>query len=416
LNGRAIARETGVATLRLPFTPPQHKIFSDPARVKVVVKGRRFGFTRGAAHHVMEEMARGVGPVLWVDTVYANIGKYYERYFLPALRELPYSLWRWRSSPPTLKIMGQVCDFRSVDKPENIEGFGYRLLILNEAGVILNDDYLWNNAIRPMTIDYTDCRQIIGGTPKGKNLFFDLAAKAQDRLDPRYHDWAYFHYTSWDGPGSRRVIKELEDDLPELVRRQEIYAEFIEGMAGVFKNLDDCLGGLETGPHPDKRYVMGVDLAKQVDFTVIAVFDEATMRMVHLNRLNKVEWTYQEELIAKTCLRYNRAPFLIDSTGVGDPTFERLLRAGLPVVGFNFTAPKKRHLIENYMLAIEGREVQLIPDPVLVNEHKSFAYEIAPGGIKYGAPEGRHDDTVIACALGVMCRKTVPEEPHVYVI
>jgi hypothetical protein len=416
LNGRTIARETGVATLRLPFTPQQHAIFSHPARVKVVVKGRRFGFTRGAAHHVMEEMARGVGPVLWVDTVYANIGKYYERYFLPALRELPYALWAWRSSPPTLKLMGQVCDFRSADKPENIEGFGYRLVVLNEAGVILNDEYLWNNAIRPMTIDY-DARQIIGGTPKGKNMFHELAAKAQDRLDPRYREWAYFHYTSYDNPliPAERV-KELEDDLPELVRRQEIYAEFIEGMAGVFKNLEQCLGGMDTDPRPDRRYVMGVDLAKQVDFTVIAVFDEETMRMVHFNRLNRVEWTYQEELIAKTCMKYNRAPFLIDSTGVGDPIFERLLNRGLPVVGFYFDAPKKRHLIENYMLAIEGREVQLIPDPVLINEHKSFAYEIKPGGIKYGAPEGRHDDTVIACALGVMCRKTVPEEPHIHVI
>ena len=40
-----------------------------------------------------------------------------------------------------------VSDFRSVDRPENIEGFGYDKAFLNEAGIILRDEYLWYNAI-----------------------------------------------------------------------------------------------------------------------------------------------------------------------------------------------------------------------------------------------------------------------------
>ncbi len=80
-----------------------------------------------------------------------------------------------------MKIINSVCDFRSADKPENIEGFGYELIILNEAGIILKNRRLWEESIRPMILDYK-AKVIIGGTPKGKrvkktnetHLFYEL--------------------------------------------------------------------------------------------------------------------------------------------------------------------------------------------------------------------------------------------------
>ena len=76
--------------------------------------------------------------------------------------------------------MRKYCDFRSADRPENIEGFGYRHIIINEAGIILKNRNLWLESILPMTIDY-DANVIIGGTPKGKkvknnepHLFYEL--------------------------------------------------------------------------------------------------------------------------------------------------------------------------------------------------------------------------------------------------
>ena len=53
-----------------------------------------------------------------------------------------------------LKIGNSSLDFRSADKPENIEGFGYALIILNEAGIILKNRRLWEETIRPMAMDY----------------------------------------------------------------------------------------------------------------------------------------------------------------------------------------------------------------------------------------------------------------------
>ena len=129
----------------------------------------------------MENMIDGLSPILWVDTMYGNIERYVERYFLPVLKGLPKNLWKYRANRNDLKVMNAVCDFRSADKPENIEGFGYALIILNEAGIILKNRRLWEETIRPMIMDYK-ANVIIGGTPKGKrvrntgeeHLFYEL--------------------------------------------------------------------------------------------------------------------------------------------------------------------------------------------------------------------------------------------------
>ena len=50
------------------------------ARFKVVVKGRRFGLTRGMMHYAIQRALNGKGEkIFWVDTTYANIQRYIER-------------------------------------------------------------------------------------------------------------------------------------------------------------------------------------------------------------------------------------------------------------------------------------------------------------------------------------------------
>ena len=155
-------------SLDITYHKNQQKIFFESkARYKVIAKGRRFGLTRGFANYVIDQMMDGVSPVLWVDTIYGNIDRYVERYFTPTLKQLPKNLWKYRSNRNDLKIMSSVCDFRSADRPENIEGFGYALIIINEAGIVLKNRSLWNESIRPMILDYK-ADVLIGGTPKGK--------------------------------------------------------------------------------------------------------------------------------------------------------------------------------------------------------------------------------------------------------
>jgi len=90
----------------------------------------------------------------------------------------------------------------------------------------------------------------------------------------------------------------------------------------------------------------------------------------------------------------------VDSTGVGDPIYERLRHEYQGTKSYKFTSESKRELIENLVLRIERKEIGIMDDPVQIAELLSYEYQIGKTGhISMNAPEGMHDDCVIALAL-----------------
>ena len=205
--------------IQVHYHSGQKKFFFDSkVKKKIIAKGRRWGLTRGYAHRAIEYLIDGVAPGLWVDTVYGNIDKYIERYFYPTLRKLPQKYWRWRQQKKELEICGNKLDMRSADRPELIEGFAYKFIMLNEAGIILRKEYLYYNAILPMTLDFNP-DFYIGGTPKGKGLFHELAVKASD---PENKDQEFFRFTSFDNPYlTQKDVVELTKEIPKSIQEQE---------------------------------------------------------------------------------------------------------------------------------------------------------------------------------------------------
>src|SRR5690606_9457471 len=166
-----------IIDLDLTYSEKQSELFFPESfpKYSIIPKGRRAGLTRGAAHAFIEYGLDANLPYfpkdnlyfLWGDTVSTNIDRYFERYFQPALKQLPSGIWQWKKVDKILKIGRLTIDFRSADRPENWEGFGYHLIFLNEAGIILEDDYLYDNAVLPMLIDFPNAKLIAAGVPKG---------------------------------------------------------------------------------------------------------------------------------------------------------------------------------------------------------------------------------------------------------
>ena len=389
-------------TVRLPIWnfPSQQAIFDDSAKFKIAVKGRRFGLTKGAANDFMFcALERSFKKGLWVDTVNSNIERYVERYFLPKLSKLPQSMWNWRKQQKILEINGSYIDFRSIDNPENLEGFGYDKAFLNEAGIILKKEYLWNNAIKPMFWDYPNVKVVIGGTPKGKGIFYELAQRGED---PNQTNYKSFHYTSFDSPFEHihRAIKEDMASLPDHVIKQEIYAEFLDDNGTVFRGVDAVATATPCGPVQGHLYVIGIDLAKVQDWTVLSVFDRTTNAQVYQNRFNKLEWPFQKAKIAELARMYNKALCLIDATGLGDPICDDLLRAGVAVEPIKLTNEVKKEIIEKLSIWIEQRKIEILNIPDTIRELKNFTYDVSSSGrIRYEAPAGFNDDIVISLAL-----------------
>ena len=219
--------------LELKQIRPQIEIFFESKEKYVIVtKGRRFGATKGAANAFIEWAIEGITPMLWVDTINSNIDRYVERYFIPELQKLKSKDWQWFSQRKVLKIFNAVIDFRSADAPESIEGFGYKKIFLNEAGIILKDDYLYSNSILPMLLDYDDSQLFAVGVPKGKikrdgnkHKFFELYERA---LNKEYN-YRLLQYSSFDNPLiNKKEINEVADQMNEHERQQEIFGQFVE--------------------------------------------------------------------------------------------------------------------------------------------------------------------------------------------
>lgn len=309
--------------LRLTYTQPQLDIFFPAVKERhnVFPKGRRFGATRGGAHAFIEWSLEGM-TCLWGDTVHGNIERYWERYFLPPLKSHNIDA-RFDRQKKVAYIGPGYIDFRSADKPENWEGFGYRKIMLNEAGIILKDPYLYTNAVRPMMIDPgSDSELFALGVPKGKTLkdgsehpFYTLWQKVGT---PGYRG---ARYSSYDNPLLDTAdIAELEKDIGAMDPRQiqqEIYGEFIDRASGnpFIHKLDPEKHVRETEPKPLLPFYVSVDFNVEPFCAIICqIWQDA--QGVHFHTHEEVvirSGTIQE--MAERIATSLRTPHMVQLTG-----------------------------------------------------------------------------------------------------
>lgn len=220
--------------LDISYTEPQLEVYfqNQDCKYLIVPKGRRFGTTQGAAHAFIEYAIDGISPLLWVDTINGNIDRYFDRYFYPVLKQLPNNKWIFNRQKRELKIFNSIIDFRSADSPESIEGFGYKKIFLNEAGIILKNKYLYSNAILPMLLDYSDSQLIASGVPKGKFLktgekhkFYELYGRCIEGEK----GYKLLQYTSFHNPLIQKEdIDNLGNSMSPQEYQQEIMGQFID--------------------------------------------------------------------------------------------------------------------------------------------------------------------------------------------
>lgn len=378
-------------------------------RFRTVCTGRRFGKTLCLAAELMERGKLQAGDYGWVAPTYNVADRGIE-----AFRDIADAFITISGKAPTRVefsgLNGPVrIWFLSADNPDNIRGFGFLGLVIDEAAMIPVD--VWHYVLRP-TIAQTLGWAVFVSTPKGHNWFYDLYARG---LDPNEKDYASFTFPSRASPYfPEKEWEEAQRTLPEDVFRQEYLAEFLEDSAGVFRGVDACrydegawIGGAAVAVPGD--VVIGCDVAKYTDFTVLVAMDAETGRCFAIERFNQLDWVVQKRRIMDFARKY-RGRVILDATGVGDPIYDDLRMCGLDVEGFKLTNTSKTSLIQRLSVAVEQCRVSWPGGKsgngkgehwdVLTAEMKRYEYTITPvGAISYSAPSGYHDDCVIALAL-----------------
>ena len=370
-------------------------------RFRCVCTGRRFGKTLCLAAELADRGSHeGGGDYGWVAPTY-NVAERGVEAFRTIGEGFVNVCGR---APCRVEFQGMVgmplsrVWFLSADNPDNIRGFGFKGLVIDEAAAIPAD--VWHYVLRP-TIAQTLGWAVFVSTPKGRNWFYDLFTRG---LDPSETDYASFRFPSNASPYfPAKEWDEAKRTLPADVFRQEYEAEFMEDSAGVFRNIDQCLLKDEGGdlkPEYIRNVVIGCDVAKHTDWTVLIAMDAETGRCFAMERFNHLDWPIQKERILAFARKY-RGRLILDASGVGDPIFDDLKRVYVDIEPFKFTSLSKTELVQRLIVAVEQRKVAWsVGWEVLTAEMRRYEYAIGPsGGITYNAPGGYHDDCVMALAL-----------------
>lgn len=326
---------------------------------------------------------------------------------------------KFRSSEMTATFPGGgLIIFRSLDKPDNARGHTVDGLVIDEAGYV--KPAAWYEALRPMLMD-TDGLAWLIGTPEGRNWFWREHVAAPDREDT----------AAWQIPtvgcyidGGRLIrqphplenpdvpfseIEHLWATMPERVFRQEVLAEFIEDAGGVFRNVSTASILSEQPLVIGDKYAIGVDWAKYRDFTVLSVINLTHRQQVKVDRFNQIDYTLQMGRLVDLVSQYTYSDgvkvypeIVAESNAMGAPLIEQLERryGRAAVQPYTMTNASKKELIEALALSIERGDLALLADDTQKAELQAFETVRLPSGLlRYQAPEGLHDDMVIALGL-----------------
>jgi hypothetical protein len=371
-------------------------VLRETKRFNVVDCGRRWGKTTLGINLLVPPAIEG-RPVGWFAPSYKYLeGPWHD--FTTILRPL---IARSNKTERRIELVtGGVVEFWSLEDEDAGRSRKYARVAIDEAAKVKGLGTAWNEAIRPTLADFQGDAFFLS-TPKGRDYFWELYSKGLDRLQP---DWACWQMPTSTNPYiASAEIEALRDGLPERVFAQEVLAEFLEDGGGVFRRVLEAIDSGRRSPDAataGRIYSMGSDLARIQDFSVNSVLGPDGRQVWH-ERYNQTSWTRQTEIIAATSVRFLQAPVNLDTTGLGDPIYEALRAKVMgPIRPYQFTNSSKEALIDNLAIQIEQGRLRLMDIPEQTSELLAFEYEILPSRkVRMQAPEGMHDDCVIALAL-----------------
>lgn len=395
------------------YTPHANQmlIHESRARMRVVVCGRRFGKSTLAAFEAIA--AAAVGGRVWAvapdyDLASIVFDEAANACLNTGLKDLLANEPRTAKGQQLIQFKsgGWIVGKSSI-KPRSLVGRGLDLIVFDEAAKETNPE-VWYANLRPALTDRYGALLAIT-TPMGddwlKGLFergytgragyesFQMPSYANPLLDPS-------------------EIDQARTEVPDALFRQEYLAEFLDSEGAVFTGYREIATSELIDVPENKRYVIGVDLARYEDWTVITVM-ETGGRVVHVIRTNNTSWALQRELIHQTARKWNYADVILDGTGVGDPIVEELQYmsdGAYSVQGFVFTSTSKTQLINQTIVQIQQKELELPADStelgrIYLTEIGSYRYVRSDAGnLKMSAPPGKHDDCPMSLCLAVEAR------------
>lgn len=411
--------------LKCPELYPRQAAFvDDRARYSLCEAGTKSGKTLGCAIWVVRQAWDEQGTIWWwIAPSYAQVMIAFDLivhgdrmnadanirrgWKVEALLLIPDQCKVRRTGTfPEIRLWnGSLIQFRTGAEADRLYGAGISGVVIDEASRLSERVFI---AVRS-TLTMSRGRVKIIGNPRGtRNWFYRLCQRAKSEGG----QFSYHHLCSADNPFiPSEEIEDARRVLPERMFRELYLGEAQEGEGQVFERVRQAcaVNGVEA-PVAGHRYIIGWDPARKQDYSALAIFDSDApqLREVLLERLTNASYAAQFERVKALSDRYNSAPVIFDATSLGgDLLGEEARRRGLLTIPFNFSHSSKNEIVARMMAALErdGIEFQAEGIQADIARAEMELFEARPLGstglVAYGAPEGAHDDTVMARCLAL---------------
>lgn len=398
-----------------PLKPKKHQAQLDILNCKetdvVIFAGKGLGKSMVAAYVVLKtflelwfEVKKGKrnSVKIWIVAPTYELSRKVFSYFISWLLKIEPRIGQFYSdrAGPQLKITEQIwVQGKSADEPQSLMGERLDLLVIDEAPYIKKS--IWEHNLSPTMALSIESRCFKIGTPRGKNWVYQQWLAVKER-------GAGFQFPSSANPYlSQEKLDRIKETISKEAWEQEYLAIPQEEASSVFRGIKSivnpsCLGEPQYG----HKYVMGVDLAQIKDFTATIVLDKDTHQEKFHDRFKKIDYPLQIERLYNIARKYN-ALTIVELNNIGLAIADELKARGINVQGFQTSGTlssekqgSKEQLIKKLAMDIENKNLTISDWEVLLDELDIYGQELTPSGhIRYGAPEGYHDDCVMALAL-----------------
>jgi hypothetical protein len=302
--------------------------------------------------------------------------------------------------------------WHTASDPRSLGGPTYSTLFVDESQKV--SDEAWN-VIRP-ALNVRKARVFAFGTPDmipEQTWYRGLWLRGQDG-DPNYTSHTV---TCFDNPWiTEEEIADARETMSDEEFRMLMLGQWLDIDGRVFKDTDGAFkpdiweafdevkfDAGEIGP-----FIMGVDPAKEHDYTVAYIFDQRRNRTVHKYRVNELNYPKVERELAALSKLWHVEQVVLDTTGAGNVVADHLIELGVPVRGVVFNNQNKAHMIADLTRRFQHAIIEVdLRDTQLGRELEVFRRKVSSTGtITYSSPVNYFDDSIIALALAAGYART----------
>ena len=308
---------------------------------------------------------------------------------------------------------------------DKLRGYHPDYVFIDEASIVPSE--MITSEIM-MMLTKPNASLVMSGTPMGSDHVFRKAF-----LDTKRY--SVHHYASYQSPlVSQKQLDEWKEVMTHEEWQREVEGIWVEATHTFFPMdlivacVDTELGNPDS-PNayiedtekvkPEQKlrgpYYAGLDLGKQVDYSVLVVVQKSRngeISLVHKRQL-PLGTNYPQVIgyTARAQQVFNFEGLYVDKGGIGDAVIDELNMIHIPAVeGVFFTDTEKENMLNNLKLLMEKKLLKILgDDKTLIAQINEQQYEyLQPKTaqerihLKFWHPHGRHDDQLMALALA--CR------------